>query len=486
MKLTTKNIWFLCFIILMICIISSVIFIRQEVIGHKFKCVGCNVILISLDALRADHLGIYGYERNTSPNIDHFAEQAYIFNNSISQSGITSLSVPSYLTSKLPITDGIVSLVSPNSVVTTLKEKEVTISEILKQNGYHTYAIMSYPVMLSSNTGVAQGFEIFDEKCSENSNKSIENCFADSTTERTIKLLNGSTTQPFFMWVYYREPHAPYNPPLRIFEIFNNFNQTNSELNETESREYWNQKMQYLIAKNSSKQINRTEYIVHRKIMHLDEEDANWLKNAYDANIYYVDEQIGILLDYLNKSGLMNKTVIIITSDHGELQGEHHVFDHGGIRYQLIHTPLIIYLPEHNGRTIDYPVSNLDIMPTILEIAGLKTNLSFRGKNAFDNNRQGYVQFAEINESSTIIKNGWKLTAYEVPIENSCNSKNRLFDIIRDPEENFGAVNVNTKICNQLKKAIIKIRTTQTIEINSSKEPDNETIEKLKALGYVN
>jgi len=484
-----KKSYFLSAILIIIAVISLITILLRvnSTKKNEFKCPDCNIILINLDALRADHLGIYGYGKNTSPNIDNFAKNSYVFNNSISQSGNTFFSVPSYLTSQLPSTNNLTRVILDGRAG-ILKEAPVTIAEILKQKGYHTYGIISYS-MVGSKRGFSQGFETFDEKCSENGGFY---CFADSTTERAINLLNKSSEQPFFMWVYYREPHSPYNPPLRVFEKFNSTNESNQALNElNESRQYYDQKIEELLANNASKKQNRTEYTLFGEEIYLNTEDIEWLKNAYDGNIYYADEQLGMLLNYLNESGLLKKTIVIITSDHGEILGEHEFFDHGPLYYEGIHTPLIIYFPKHKGGTINYPVSNLDIAPTILEGTGLNTPFNFSGKNAFDGNREDYIQFAERYKASTIIKDGWKLMTYGSSDE--CNPKNeKLFYIINDSKENFNLAYENVAMCNYLKGLVLKIRQNYTFYINEidneieiSQNEDSETIKKLEALGYV-
>jgi len=480
MKKSKQFKYFLLAIFLFLAILIVVHAIKSSYFNlikrDEFKCVNCNVILISIDALRADHLGIYGYERNTSPNIDNFAKKAYVFNNSISQSGSTVYSLPSFHTSKLPITDNLT-----NGFV--LKEEPTTIAEILKEHQYHTYAIVSHEYA-KSKYGCAQGFEIFDENYSEYG-------FADLTTEKVINLLNKTVEQPFFLWIHYREPHSPYNPPERIFNIFNNQFKKNMSEN-GESRQYYKQKIEEIYAKNISEKNNRNTYVILGKEMHLEEKDINWLKNAYDGNIYFVDEQLGILFNYLNESGILKNTVVIITADHGESLGEHNIFDHNILSYGVIHTPLIVYLPEHSGSIINYPVSNLDILPTILDVTNLNTSLDFRGKSVFDRQRKDYIQFAEYPNYATIIKDGWQLFVNNHSSKTCDPNSDRLFYIINDTDENFNLADENIAMCNYLKNLNYGIR--EAYYNNSFYEElnkniinaDNETIKKLKAVGYVN
>ncbi|MCX6709984.1 MAG: sulfatase [Candidatus Woesearchaeota archaeon] len=450
---------------------------------HKntYECINCSVILITLDSLRADHLGAYGYYRNTSPNIDNLAKESYVFLDSISQSGSTVYSLPALLTSKFPISDNIT-----NGFI--LNEKEVTLAEILKENGYDNYAVISHE-FVSAKYGGSQGFKIFDDDY-------YGYGFADLTAEKAIKMLNSISEKPFFLWIHFREPHAPYNPPEKIFGLFNN--ETDSDNNTIKSgedeRDYYKKKMEGLYAKNLSDKVNLTEYTLTGKRFYLNGEDIEWLTDAYDANIRFADEQVGILLNELAVLNLTDNTIVIISSDHGESLGEHSIFDHNTLNYGTIHTPLIVHIPKNLGEIKEYPVSNLDIMPTILKIIGINPPSGIRGKYLFDSNRTGYFQFAEYEDSWTIIEDGWKMNAKDIS-NKDCNIKiDKLFYIFDDPDEIFNLIAENTDRCNYLKnlghsikKNYSQTNYTLSERINETiQNASNDTINKLKALGYVN
>ncbi|MEM3370377.1 MAG: sulfatase [Candidatus Woesearchaeota archaeon] len=473
--------------------------IRKMVLNNSTTpCENCNVILITFDTLRADHLGVYGYTRNTSPNIDKLAKRSYVFTNALSQAGETRLSVPSFITSKLPLSDNILDLKYNNYVyISSLHQNETTIAEILSENNYNTYAVMGYSVMLNPKTGVAQGFKDFEYDCSNNPH-TYNICPPDWVTLKAIKILEQNiTNKPFFLWVYYFQPHAPYNPPLRIFQKFSS-NQEYSDKDQNLPVNY-DKKIGMLLEENASKKKNSPIYFLSGagefKYLHLNESDIQWFINAYDGNINYADEQFGRLLMYLEESGLLNNTIIIINSDHGEMLGDNYNIGHGGLKYSVLHVPIIVYVPGRKGGKIAEPVTNADIMPTILSLLEIKTDLKMIGKNLFEI-KEKRVQIAEAPNSFTVVYKNWKILSYYSSfneIEENCSKNDRVFDILKDPQEKNGKWQNDEQkeiICNTLKKEYFKIITNRNEQVevtdDTSINLDTATIEKLKSLGYAN
>jgi arylsulfatase A-like enzyme len=176
------------------------------------SCRGCNVVLVTFDALAARRLGTFGAERNTSPAIDLFAEESYVFKNAMSQSGTTIYSFASLFTSRLPHTDDLFRVgenPAPYAYLGGLASEEVTLAEMLADRGYATAAVVGWwyaGVALGQN----HGFEVFEGRSMEDMET------APQTLERAAEVL-GRLESPFFLWVHFRTPHAPYQPEPEVF-----------------------------------------------------------------------------------------------------------------------------------------------------------------------------------------------------------------------------------------------------------------------------
>lgn len=294
-----------------------------------------SVLLITLDTTRADRLGCYGYPGGTSPNLDQLAERGALFTNAMTQASVTPVSHASILTGQYPYTHGLRVMhgVSENR----LGDSNVTLAEVLRDAGYATGAFVSaFPV--TERFGLNQGFDTFDDDFIVDdasaivSDRGVVNTNnnqrrADATTDRALAWLR-KTRSPFFLWLHYFDPHdAMVLPP----------------------REYMKRLDDATFASNEDR-----------------------LRAIYDLEIRYMDEQIGRVLDYLRDSQRLDKMIVVVTSDHGEGLGDHDWWTHGILYQEQIHAPLILRGPSvPKGRRIDSLVRSIDIMPTVLTMAGV-------------------------------------------------------------------------------------------------------------------
>lgn len=319
---------------------------------------GLNFILISIDTLRADHLGCYGYPRNTTPNVDRLAEKGIIFKNMIAAAPWTLPSHMSMMTSLYP------DLHRVSGIKDRLDNKRVTIAEALRKNGYTTAGLISVQ-WLSSLFGFNRGFQKYIE---DYESKVILNPNAESVTKKAILLLKElKHAGKFFLFIHYFDPHATYDPPPPYNKIFNpNFSSKKVDISEDDL-------IQESLRLRSPKE-------------KVSKEDLERIIALYDGEIRYVDSQISVLLNTLDSMGLLNKTVIILTSDHGEEFKEHGSMSHGASLYEeVLKTPLILYYPKNtNGITIQELISTIDIAPTILSISGSPREKEFQGLNLMD------------------------------------------------------------------------------------------------------
>ncbi len=320
----------------------------------KTEEIDYNIILISIDALRLDHMGCYGYYRNTSDCIDTIASQSIIFNNAVTPRPKTTASLATLLTGLYPYRTGIRDLTGP------LKE-EINLPSILKQNGYITAAFVSNWVLRSERSGFNQYFDYYDDQFTdpELNRSDVYERSAGKTNVKVIEWLKKNSSNKFFLWIHYNDPHGSYSPPEDYRDIFSN------------------PKRQMVPAD----RIPAYQFLPEAYVTG-DKTDANYYINQYDNEIYYTDKQIGELYKELGTLKLLDRSIIIITSDHGESLGEHNnYFVHGNQVYEdTCKIPLIINLPgEHRIKKINGLVSIMDLFPTILDFLGIENNMSIDG-----------------------------------------------------------------------------------------------------------
>ena len=311
-----------------------------------------DVIFILIDTLRASHLGSYGYGRDTSPFLDSFARENLRFTHAISASPWTSPSVASIFSAVYPAVHGI-SPGKPNNRTRSalvFDDRFMTLTEILKSNGYRTYGVVGNP-WLTEELGYAQGFDEFV------SATDLGETFPRATAlnEKVYSLLSrhrgpgvhdttGSEKEPFFLYVHYMEPHKPLAAPARYLEMFS-----------------------------------------HAPPGHdfSDHDDPKILKliNSYDAEIRYLDSQLAKLFGFFEKNGLLENAVVVISADHGEQiyeYGNRH--NHGYTLHNLeVHVPLLMRIPGVPSASIETIVSTVDIHPTILDALDIEIDHPVQG-----------------------------------------------------------------------------------------------------------
>jgi arylsulfatase A-like enzyme len=316
-----------------------------------------NVIIVTIDTLRADHLSCYGYGKPTSPRIDAFASDAALFEHACCQSSQTLPSHTSIMVGMNPRSHKVISHES------YLDEKLTTLAEILKRRGYRTGAFISSH-SLDSKFHLDQGFDTYWEVQKEFSiqerqlQKLQERC---ATTDAALAWLEDAAHSDFFLWIHWFDPHRPYDPPPRYVDEF-----AGGYAGTVDSEAEFMMK-------------------VWREHIDLTPEDVDHLVGRYDGEIAFTDAQVGRLIDELNSRGLMDKTILIITSDHGEILYEHeYYFGHDiGLYDECIMVPLIIRVPglDPRGLRISPLVQSLDIMPTVLEVLGINRPGYLEGKS---------------------------------------------------------------------------------------------------------
>ncbi|MBN2372423.1 tetratricopeptide repeat protein [bacterium] len=293
--------------------------------GTKPKRIDYNLLLITVDTLRADHLGCYGYKSIKTPNIDRLASEGVLFSRAITPVPITLPSHASIMTGLYPAQHGV-----RNNGNFSLAGQAVTLAEIMKGYGYQTGACVG-SFVLDSVFGLDQGFDYYDDNFNPGKKRASalhnERKAAD-VNRAALHWLQKNKDNRFFLWLHYYDPHSPYFPPVSFA---------------------------------------------------FDYKDC-----LYDGEIAYVDYCLGELFDQIEQMGLKDKTVIVFTADHGEGLGEHNELTHAIFIYDsTLRVPLIIKAPAlpERGKAVPSMVSTMDIMPTVLEILDLKSVTGLAGKS---------------------------------------------------------------------------------------------------------
>ena len=410
-------------------------------------CSDCNIIIILVDTLRADHLGCYGYTQNTSPNIDALARQSIQFNHAFSAAPWTSASVASLFTSFYPSAHGITALSERGSetISSILSMDFLTLAEVLRQNGYATYAVTANG-WITPRLGFSQGFTVFKELAYTDGGD------AENITGIAIELLDSANhSQPFFMYLHYMDSHMPYEP-LPEFDIFND-----------------------------SLGGYSSEY--QTKI------------NAYDGEILYLDGKLGEFFTYLKERKIYDDTVILFVADHGEQFGEHSEEGHGKSVYNVeTQVPLLI---KSNGVRVERNdiASLIDVYPTILDIVGADFNHTIQGATLLTENERG--AFSEITyltdeQKSFVRSDGKKLIlSYNTTdklVNQADEARLEVYDVKTDrrEEKKIGDDTLLDDLYSRLYAAYDEtLNHRKNITIEETQLSEN-TIARLKALGYLN
>jgi arylsulfatase A-like enzyme len=317
-----------------------------------------NVMIIAIDTLRRDHVGCYGYDRATSPNIDELAARGVLFEDAVSQAPWTLPSFASILTSLYPTQHG-AGFLEPGAGSYGKRMRSVfpPLAMLLLKEGYTTGAIVNAPA-LAPEFGVDRGFEFYD------TTPRWDPRLADVTTADALGWLDANKDVPFFEFVHYFDPHLDYSPPAPYDTLFDPGYQ--GRLGNVFDREAYQHHESDLARENDPAVA------------------ADWdhIRALYDGEIAFTDQAVGDLIKGLDERGLRDNTLIVFLSDHGEEFFEHKGFEHGHTLYdELIRVPLIFSLPgtlPENTR-VARQVRMIDVVPTILDVLGIRATTHLEG-----------------------------------------------------------------------------------------------------------
>lgn len=395
------------------------------------------IILIILDTLRSDHLGCYGYHLPTSPNIDRFAKDSVLYRYAFSNGSYTVPVHASILTGKLPSNH---SLGFHQGSGHLNPDRDITLAEILRSIGYRTAAIVSSYV-LRKETGLNTGFDIYDDQMTAHEANRLEELIRDGkeTNKAFFKLIKSGTSEKSFYFIHYFDIHGPY---IKGFDknwfVVEQYGDVPKFLEKIPDG-FTGGIPEYQLLR--GKKDGRGNFIDYEK-------DVRYYLAQYDKGIRYCDEAIGNLFEFLKEKKLYDDSMIILTSDHGEALGENNIYFFHGLTVSLdqIKIPLIIKFPRsfQTGEVGDFPVSHIDIMPTILNFIDIDID-------RFQLDGQSLIRSREENSIRWILsENQWQraiirgeyilLSAKEVTYSPNCyyytppNSllNKRLYNYVKD------------------------------------------------------
>ncbi|MFW9835493.1 MAG: sulfatase [Candidatus Thorarchaeota archaeon] len=321
-----------------------------------------NVVYIVIDTLRADHLGCYGYKRDTSPNIDKLASEGVLFEYAFPSDVPTQPSFTAMFTGLRGIHTGVVS----HSYYENLEEDVPVFPELLALNGVTTASVSTLYTM---RRWFARGYLYSMDPAAGNRRK-LQQVDAEEINAFAVPWIEDHRDEPFFLFLHYWDPHGLYKPPEKYRDLFYDgdpYDPDNHSLDELKASPVWSFTKNQVDA--IGENITDLEYIV----------------SQYDSEIRYVDDQVQVIFNTLEKQGLSDDTLIILTSDHGESMGEHgFYFDHFETYDTTIHVPLIMKHPKQlpKGKRVDELIqSTISIAPTILNQYGIEPPEKMKGKD---------------------------------------------------------------------------------------------------------
>lgn len=339
---------------------KSVAYLSQgKIAGLSRESSRWNVLLISIDTLRRDHLSAYGYSRQTSPEIDRFARESSLFLNACSAAPLTVPSVTSILTS---------TYYSQHQVRDNRSSYDgrfPTLAEVLRKSGYSTAAFVGNAV-LRPNRKLNPGFDVYNAFLpSAEVNRRLPERNAGQLNTAALTWLKSHSNERFFLWLHYQDPHAPYVPPPDVATLFD---PPPSGKN-------------LPVVADETGAGGIPEYARIPGVF-----DPGVYTARYDAEIHYVDSKIGEVLKAVRDLGIAGRTLIVLTADHGESLGEgDHYFAHGhNVTPELTDVPLIVSVPGSKPARYSQVVSTVDIAPTIVKFAGTQAPKTFQGRPLFD------------------------------------------------------------------------------------------------------
>ena len=473
---------------------TSVLSPGPPIQDSDFVCEKCNVVIVGMTNVRPDHMGLYGYSRDTTPKIDAFAKRSVVFENAFTPTSWTLPVVASILTSLYPFQHGVMGL---SGSFNHLGANFTTLADILRQNGYRTAAFTGGRDLLP-NFGVTSRFDenfypdsASDPITSATLSPAVQSGVPISTSilmshygsfgfsvPKAIDWMASHRDKPFFAYVQGFDAHCPFAVPQKNERftkgLQSNLDHEDCHINfiETAPVEVGKKKYFTVFAPPPDPRTQTNEPLSQL----ISEEDVEYMAALYDGEINLVDEHIGKLLDFMETDGLLENTLVILLSEHGDMLGKHGRFMRSGplrgtYYDDVLQVPLVLYFPGNLQQGVHRPqiVELTDLAPTILDALSITPPAQFVGRSLRDTMTRdapgaerafaGSLFFPGINPyfpDATLIaalrtpewkliyedifksppdQNAKPLSSFLDPHKEDVEVRTQLFDIKNDPEE---------------------------------------------------
>lgn len=442
---------------------------ERRAVSQRFRCERCNVVLISIDTLRADHLATYGYERRTSPEIDRFAGEALVFDRAFATSPVTLGSHMSIFTGLYPSHHGVVR------ATMSLPDSTITLADLLHREGYTTAAFTGGGFVRQKFN--YHTFDHFQHK----SYWDIHDAEIRQL-EEVLAWIENRDGDPFFLFWHTYKVHSPYSPEDE-YDVFASADYQGIVDPDPE------EEAPVCIGSDKARQCNwKGKPYYDLLVDRMTAGDIQHVIDKYDGEILAVDAMFSRLMAKLDAEGLTDDTVVIFLSDHGETFAERkssYFIGHGVLYQEVLRVPLMIKIPSGPKGRIPHIVELIDVMPTVLEIVGLKVPEGIDGSSLFEKAREPrgrHPARAELvfRGMESVRVPGFSLISRET----RRGVRTELYDLRQDPGETRNLVAEN----HPMEQALARLLISRSGDVPQAGEEivlDDDLIRDLKSLGYL-
>jgi len=401
-----------------------------------------NVLVVSFDTTRADHMACYGHPRASTPNVDRLAAEGTRFDRAYTSVPITLPSHSTIFTGTYPMFHGV-----RDNGVFVLADRNLTLAEVLAEAGYATgAAVGSFPLM--AKFGVDQGFEFFDDRVAQRAEDFLgerslprarlyfDERPAGLVNEALLPWLRENHDAPFFAWAHYFDPHQPFEPPPPYDQLF--------------------------------------------------------ASDLYLGEIAYADECLGVLLDELEALGVADRTLVVLVSDHGEGLGDHNELTHSILAYNsTLRVPMVVKIPGGSERVVESRIGTVDIVPTVLDLLGIEVPEVVQGTSRAPDIRGTGTTPPDALYAETLsprIAHGWGelRVLFDDDLKFIFGPRPELFDLAEDPDEHHDLTDVRADDTERMRSALdVFVENHKSDSLEAAVEMDEATRQQLAALGYL-